>query len=172
MNRLARLGSPHPRWLAATLAVVFLAAPAAAEGPTPTATPHLFKDAFEKADTNDDGKLSEEEAKKGGFFSASSFKDTDYDQDGNVTLFELGKAVTKSTQDWLDHHDEHDTNDDGHVDKNEAKYGSRIYTVFDRADANKDSKVDQQEIKNYAAQSYYDESAGYPLVPNIINEKF
>lgn len=155
-------------------AATLVAAPVAslAADPTPAPTPHLFKQAFEKADTDDDGKLSADEAKKGGFFTAESFKDTDYDKDGNVTLYELGKAVTKSTQDWLDHHDEHDKNDDGHVDKNEAKFGSRIYTVFDRADANKDNRVDQQEIKDYAAQGYYSESAPYPLVPNIINEKF
>lgn len=149
-----------------------LARAAVAAEPEPQPTPHLFKQAFEEADTNDDGKLSREEAKKGGFFSAESFKDTDYDSDGNVTLFELGKAVTKSTKDWLDEHDQHDHDDDGHVDKNEAKFGSRIYTVFDRADANKDSKIDRDEIKSYAAQGYYSESAPYPLVPNIIDEKF
>ncbi len=149
-----------------------LVSPAVAEEPTPAPTPHLFKQAFDKADADADGKLSTDEAKKGGFFSAESFKDTDYDQDGNVTLYELGKAVTKSTKDWLDEHDEHDKNDDGHVDKDEAKFGSRIYTVFDRADANKDSRVDQQELKDYAAQGYYSESAAYPLVPNIINKKF
>lgn len=159
---------------AALVAAALVATPAAclAADPSPAPTAHLFKQAFEKADTNDDGKLSPEEAKKGGFFTAESFKDTDYDKDGNVTLYELGKAVTKSTQDWLDEHDEHDKNDDGHVDKNEAKFGSRIYTVFDRADANKDSRIDQQELEDYAAQGYYSESAPYPLVPNIINEKF
>ena len=168
MKRAPRLLRPS-----LALAALTLLGPALAHAePAPSPTPHLFQSAFEKADKNDDGKLSPEEAKKGGFFTNESFKDTDYDQDGNVTLFELGKAVTKSTQDWLDHHDEHDTNDDGHVDKNEAKFGSRIYTVFDRADANKDSKIDQQEIKDYASQSYYSESAAYPLVPNIIDEKF
>lgn len=161
------------RILVATLLVLAasLATRVAAE-PSPAPTPHLFQDAFDQADTNDDGKLSQEEAKKGGFFRAQSFKDTDYDQDGNVTLFELGKAVTQSTKDLLDEHEEHDKDDDGHVDKNEAAFGSRIYTVFDRADANKDSKVNRQELKDYAAQSYYSESANYPLVPNIINKKF
>ncbi len=164
MNRLL--------WMSAIAAWVAVATPAEATDPSPAPTPHLFKKAFDAADTDDDGKLSATEAKKGGFFSAESFKDTDYDEDGNVTLYELGKAVTKSTQDWLDVHDEHDKDGDGHVDKNEAKFGSRIYTVFDRADANKDSKVNQQEIKDYAAQGYYSESAPYPLVPNIINKKF
>ncbi|MDG2307121.1 MAG: hypothetical protein P8R42_21225 [Candidatus Binatia bacterium] len=160
--------------LSCLAAAVWISAGSAtyAADPTPAPTPHLFKQAFEAADADHDGKLSKDEAKKGGFFSAESFKDTDYDKDGNVTLFELGKAVTKSTKDWLDEHDDHDKDDDGHVDKNEAKFGSRIYTVFDRADANKDNRVDQREIKNYAAQSYYSESAPYPLVPNIINEKF
>jgi len=140
--------------------------------PTPAPPPPLFQKAFDEADQDDDGKLSPDEAKKGGFFTAKSFKDTDYDKDGNVTLYELGKAVTESTKDWLDEHDAQDKNDDGQVDKDEATYGSRIYTVFDRADANKDSRIDRQEIKDYAASGYYSESAPYPLVPNIINEKF
>ncbi len=154
------------------VALLLAATPGGAQTPGPSPTPHLFHSAFKKADLDADGKLSPEEAKKGGFFTTESFEKSDQNRDGNVTLFELGKAVAASTADWVDTHDEHDANDDGHVDRNEATFGSRIYTVFDRADTNRDDRVDRQEIKAYAAQGYYSETAPYPLTPNIINKKF
>jgi Ca2+-binding EF-hand superfamily protein len=162
MNRTCRI-------LAAS-AWIALAGPAIAQDSVPP--PPAFEAAFDKADENHDGKLTPDEAKSGGFFTGQTFKSADYDEDGTVTLYELGKAVAAGTKDWLGEHDQHDENDDGHVDKDEAKFGSRIRTVFDRADANKDDKIDQDEMKNWAATTYYSEDADYPIVPNIIDEKF
>ena len=138
--------------------------------PKPASNP--MDGAFEKADTDKDGKLSRDEAMSGGVYSGEAFDATDEDADGFVTLFELGEAVVKHSQGWMDEHDKHDANEDGQVDRNEAEFGTRIYTVFDRADKNKDDMLDSQEMKDWAASSYYSESASYPIAPNIINKKF
>ncbi len=127
---------------------------------------------FKKADADKDGNLSAREAKGTGFFRGESFDETDQDENGYVTLFELAQALTQSTQKWMNEHDEHDENDDGHVDRQEAEFGTRIYTVFDRADKDKDNRLNSQEMKDWAASSYYSESASYPLVPNIVDKKF
>lgn len=139
---------------------------------TAAGAPNAMDEAFSKADSDKDGKLSRDEAMSGGVYSGEAFDATDDDGDGFVTVFELGEAVLKHSQGWMNEHDEHDANDDGHVDRNEAEFGTRIYTVFDRADKNKDDKLDSQEMKDWAASSYYSESASYPLAPNIINKKF
>jgi Ca2+-binding EF-hand superfamily protein len=149
-----------------------LAVSVLAAEPTPAPTPRRIDHAFEKADADKDGQLSKQEAAAGGLFTAEAFYETDDDGDGYVSLFELGEAVAAHTRGWLDEHDKHDTNDDGHIDRNEATFGTRIYTVFDRADKNKDDQIDSQEMKDWAASSYYSESASYPIVPNIINKKF
>jgi len=143
-----------------------------AKAPEPTEAPEAIQRNFEKADTDKDGGLSPAEAKGTGFFRGESFDETDQDENGYVTLFELAQALTQSTQKWMSEHDEHDENDDGHVDRQEAEYGTRIYTVFDRADKDKDNRLNSQEMKDWAASSYYSESASYPLVPNIVDKKF
>lgn len=143
-----------------------------AEAPKPPEAPEAIEKNFRKADADKDGSLSPAEAKGTGFFRGESFDETDQDENGYVTLFELARALTQSTQKWMSEHDEHDENDDGHVDRQEAEYGTRIYTVFDRADKDKDNRLNSQEMKDWAASSYYSESASYPLVPNIVDKKF
>ena len=161
-------------WLLATtaLAATDEASKTAATEKSPPQAPAEIKENFEKADLDKDGSLSAAEAKGTGFFRGESFDETDQDENGYVTLFELAQALTQSTQRWMSEHDEHDENDDGHVDRQEAEYGTRIYTVFDRADKDKDNRLNSQEMKDWAASSYYSESASYPLVPNIIDKKF
>ena len=162
------------------LALFLLATPVAVAraetvaSPTPPAkkAPLVIEENFQKADADKDGSLSPKEAKGTGFFRGESFDETDQDENGYVTLFELAQALTQSTQKWMTEHDEHDENDDGHVDRQEAEFGTRIYTVFDRADKDKDNRLNSQEMKDWAASSYYSESASYPLVPNIIDKKF
>ena len=152
------------------------AEPEAAAEPSDSARPapasKEIQESFKKADADSDGNLSASEAKGTGFFRGESFDETDQDENGYVTLFELAQALTQSTQKWMTEHDEHDENDDGHVDRQEAEFGTRIYTVFDRADKDKDNRLNSQEMKDWAASSYYSESASYPLVPNIIDKKF
>jgi Ca2+-binding EF-hand superfamily protein len=148
------------------------AAPIAGAGeppPAPTAAPHLAEH-FDRADTDGDGRLDEEEATTAGFFSRSSFGDADRDSDGHVTLFELGKSVQGSLQKWLSQHDEADTDRDGYVSKDES--GTSLSTVFDRADRDGDGRLSRQELMDDVTHGYYSETATQPVVPNIIDERF
>jgi hypothetical protein len=146
------------------------AAPAFSE-PSPTPHPALAQ-SFDRADTDGDGQLSEKEAKAGGFFSRSTFGDVDRDSDGHVTLFELGKSVQGSLQDWLTKHDSADADHDGYVSKAEA--GDTLSTVFDRADSDKDGRLGRTELMDDVTNGYYSETSlqPQPIVPNIIDEKF
>lgn len=139
----------------------------------PSPTPHpALAEAFDRADTDGDGRLSEKEAKSGGFFSRSTFNDVDRDSDKTVTLFELGKAVQGSLQDWVNKHDTADANHDGYVSKEEA--GDTLSTVFDRADSDHDGRLGRQELMDDVTQGYYSETSlqPQPIAPNIIDEKF
>ena len=156
------------------VAIAALCAAAAAPVLAQTApTPHpALAQSFDRADTDGDGQLSEKEAKAAGFFSRSSYSDADRDSDGRVTLFELGKAVQGSLQDWVSKHDSADANHDGSVSKDEA--GDTLSTVFDRADKDKDGQLSRQELMDDVTQGYYSETSlqPQPIVPNIIDEKF
>ncbi|MBM4266104.1 MAG: hypothetical protein FJ144_05730 [Deltaproteobacteria bacterium] len=176
----ASLGRMKPTLARGTFALAFsltlslALAPAALAAPDPSPTP-AFQKAFQKADENGDGKLSPDEAKKAGFFSSSAadFKSADGDADGQVTLFELGKAVAQSASDSMSTHEKADKNKDGVVDKDEAAtLGEKLEGVFTNADENKDGMVDRGEMMNQVTNSYYSEDATEPVVPNIINEKF
>ena len=158
-----------PTLLLSTTLALATAVPAASPPPT---TPPSLDDAVTAADTDRSGALSPAEAKKGGFFVEESFPKTDGDGSGSVTLFELNSAIARSTQQWVREHDAHDTDDDGHVDREEAAPGSRIFTIFDRADTNNDGKLDLPEVRNFATRSYYSETAAYPVAPNLLNKKF
>ena len=106
-------------WLLATAALAAsdeATSTAPAEKSAPQA-PADIKANFKKADLDKDGSLSAAEAKGTGFFRGESFDETDQDENGYVTLFELAQALTQSTQRWMEEHDEHDENDDGHVDR-------------------------------------------------------
>jgi hypothetical protein len=140
--------------------------PAAAPTPPPALASH-----FDRADTDGDGRLSEKEAKAAGFFSRSSFGDADRDGDGHVTLFEVGKSVQSSLQQWLDHHDKADADDDGYVSRSEAGDGT-LSTVFDRVDRDRDGRLARDELMADVTHGYYSETATQPIVPNIIDERF
>jgi hypothetical protein len=158
------------RFVLVALCSLAAGSPALAQ-PSPTPHPALAE-SFDRADTDGDGRLSEKEAKAGGFFSRSTYGDVDRDSDGHVTLFELGKAVQGSLQDWVNKHDTADANHDGYVSKEEA--GDTLSTVFDRADRDKDGRLGRQELMDDVTQGYYSETSlqPQPIVPNIIDEKF
>ena len=158
--------------LLATLALFALAASARAAEPPARATPApALANYFDQADKNGDGRLSEKEAKAAGFFSRSSFADTDRDHDGYVTLFDLGKSVQSSLQQYLDQHDKSDADHDGYVSKSEAGDGP-LSTVFDRVDQDHDGRLSRDEVMDDVTHGYYSETATQPIVPNIIEEHF
>lgn len=157
------------RWLWLTCIATASIALAGEPPPAPTTPPHLA-DHFDRADTDGDGRLSKREATAAGFFSRSSFDSADRDSDGHVTLFELGKSVQGSLQDWLSQHDKADGDGDGHVSKSEA--GTTFSSVFDRADRDRDGRLSRQELMDDVIHGYYSETATQPIVPNIIDERF
>lgn len=161
---------PSSALLAAFALLGALSARAAEPPPAPSPPPALASH-FDKADTDGDGRLSEKEAKAAGFFSRSSFGDADRDRDGQVTLFELGKSVQSSLQQWVDRHDKADADHDGYVSRSEAGDGE-LSTVFDRVDQDHDGRLGRDELMDDVTHGYYSETATQPIVPNIIDERF
>ncbi|MEW6268380.1 MAG: hypothetical protein AB1689_03680 [Thermodesulfobacteriota bacterium] len=165
--------------LLATLAVLTTPAPGRAQQATPAtgtdegaASP--FADEFERADTDKDGRLSEEEAKKAGFFSTEqSFRGTDTDGDGVVTLFELGDALQKRLRHWTSESQRADADGDGYVTREEAQSaGGMLSEIFVRADRDRDGRIARDELDVYTRGAFYSETADPGVVPNIINKRF
>jgi Ca2+-binding EF-hand superfamily protein len=160
--------------LAATLLAGLCAAPVDAQDmPSGPATAKLAKE-FDQADTDKDGKLSDDEAKKAGFFTTDQkFDSVDADGDGQITLFEFGDAVQKRLRGYMSDRDSADKDGDGYVTEDEAKLsGSSILDIFRKADKDGDGKVARDEIDVYVHDSYYSETADRGVVPNIFNKKF
>ena len=140
---------------------------AAKGGPVP------FEEEFKRADVDKDGKVSVEEATAAGLFTDGSFKDFDEDKDGTVTLFELGDALQQRVRRWLSDFESADTDKDGYVSEAEAKAaGPSMLALFKRADRDEHGRLSREEFDLYARTSYYSETSGRGVVPNIFNKKF
>lgn len=172
---LRRPGSAA-RAVLATAALLLLAVPAAAQQASPgipAPGTAAFDKEFARADVNKDGKLTEEEAVQGGFFTDGQFKETDRDLDGQVTLFELGDAMQKKLRGYFDDSDRADTDKDGYVTEEEARAsGTSILDIFRRADRDGDGRVARDEIDVFTRDTYFSETQTRGVVPNIINKRF
>lgn len=163
--------------LAAT-ATLLAAAPGAAQQPTPAdddaSGAAAFEREFQRADTDKDGRLSEEEARRAGFFTSDqSFEATDADGDGTVTLFELGDALQKRLRQWMSESERADTDKDGYVTREEAESaGTSLAEIFVRADRDGDGRIARDELDLHARGAFYSETADPGVVPNIINKRF
>lgn len=163
--------------LAAT-AILLGAAPGAAQQPTPAdddaSAAAAFEREFQRADTDKDGRLSEEEARRAGFFTSDqSFEATDADGDGTITLFELGDALQKRLRHWLSESERADLDKDGYVTREEAESsGSLLAEIFTRADRDGDGRIARDELDLHARGAFYSETADPGVVPNIINKRF
>lgn len=159
----------------ATVALL-LAGPAAAQQASPgmpAPGTAAFDKEFARADVNKDGKLTEEEAVQGGFFTDGQFKETDRDLDGQVTLFELGDAMQKKLRGYFDDSDRADADKDGYVTEEEARVsGTSILDIFRRADRDGDGRVARDEIDVFTRDTYFSETQTRGVVPNIINKRF
>jgi Ca2+-binding EF-hand superfamily protein len=164
-----------PRSFAAALVALGLsAAPAAAQDmPTGPATSKL-QTKFEQADTDKDGKLSDEEARTAGFFTTDEpMNSVDTDRDGQVTLFELADAVQRRLRASMSSRDAADKDADGFVSEDEARTsGGSILEIFRRADRDSDGRVSRDEIDVFVHDSYFSETADRGVVPNIFNKRF
>lgn len=132
--------------IAAVLAILSSVSHAADEGGG------KLEAAFKKADKDNDGSLDKEEAKAMPRV-AKNFDVIDADKDGTVTLDEIRAAMMKSGKGM---HDKAvakfkaaDKDNDGTLDKEEAKAMPGVARNFDAIDADKDGTVSEQEIHEF-----------------------
>jgi Ca2+-binding EF-hand superfamily protein len=108
--------------------------------------------AFKKADKNNDGTLSKDEAKSMPRV-AKNFDAIDADKDGTVSLDEIRSSMKKIGKEMHDRAVERfksaDKDNDGTLTKDEAKAMPRVAKNFDAIDADKDGTVSEQEIHDY-----------------------
>lgn len=108
--------------------------------------------AFKKADKDNDGTLTRDEAKAMPRV-AKNFDAIDADKDGTVSLDEIrgkAKAAGKAMHDRAaDKFMAADKDNDGTLDKNEARAMPRVAKNFDAIDADKDGTVSGQEIHDF-----------------------
>jgi Ca2+-binding EF-hand superfamily protein len=158
--------------LAPLVGSLLLALPVLAQTPTGSGTPAGdagFTERFRQADTNGDGSLSEEEARKANFEFSRDFNSVDRDHNGLVTLFELGEALQAHIGNWTSA----DANHDGKVTEEEARKGApSLASIFFRADMNGDRVVDREEYETYTRRQLYDNVDLPYVVPNIIDKRF
>ncbi len=108
--------------------------------------------AFKKADTDNDGTLTKDEAKSMPRV-AKHFDAIDADKDGTVSLDEIRASMKQAGKAMHDRAVERfksaDKDNDGTLTKDEAKAMPRVAKNFDAIDADKDGTVSEQEIHDY-----------------------
>jgi Ca2+-binding EF-hand superfamily protein len=108
--------------------------------------------AFNKADTDNDGTLTRDEAKSMPRV-AKKFDAIDADKDGTVSLDEIRASMKQAGNAMHDRAVERfksaDKDNDGTLTKDEAKAMPRVAKNFDTIDADKDGTVSEQEIHDY-----------------------
>lgn len=109
---------------------------------------------FEEADANKDGVLDKEEAKAA---CKMDFAKMDTDKNGTLSKEELN-ACGRHKHDHHDHalHEKRtqefnaaDKDNDGTLDREEAKKLPRVFKNFDAIDVDKDGTVDRDEVHEY-----------------------
>jgi Ca2+-binding EF-hand superfamily protein len=106
-------------------------------------------DAFKKADTDNDGSLTKDEAKplKG---VSKHFDAIDFDKSGTVTMDEITSHLGSMKKAMFAKGEakfkEADKDHDGTLDKEEAKALPRVSKNFDAIDTDKDGTVSMEEI--------------------------
>ena len=113
---------------------------------------HQLEEQFKKADKDNDGTLTKEEAKAMPHV-AKHFKEIDNDNDGTVSMDEI-RAFMKSHKDDAHKRGEErfkkaDKDNDGTLTKEEAKAMPNVYKNFDAIDTDKDSTVTLEEVHDY-----------------------
>ena len=108
--------------------------------------------AFKKADTDNDGTLTKDEAKSMPRV-AKHFAAIDTDKDGTVSLDEIRASMKKSRKAMhvrgVERFKAADTDNDGTLTKGEAKSLPRVAKNFDAIDTDRDGTVSEKEIHDY-----------------------
>jgi len=108
--------------------------------------------AFKKADADNDGTLTRNEAKSMPRV-AKHFDAIDTDKDGTVSLDEVRVSMKKAGKEMHDRGVERfkaaDKDNDGTLTKDEAKAMPRVAQNFDAIDTDKDGTVSEKEIHAY-----------------------
>ena len=109
-------------------------------------------DAFKKADKDSDGTLDKEEAKalKG---VSKHFDEIDFDKSGTVSMEEITAHLNSMKKEMHAKGEQNfkkaDKDNDGTLDKEEAKALPRVSKNFDAIDTGKDGTVSMEEIHNF-----------------------
>ena len=108
--------------------------------------------AFKKADKDNDGTLTKDEAKSMPRV-AKNFDSIDTGQDGTVSLDEIHASMKQMGKEMHDRGVEKfkaaDKDTDGTLTKDEAKSMPRVAKNFDAIDADKDGTVSEKEIHDF-----------------------
>jgi Ca2+-binding EF-hand superfamily protein len=104
--------------------------------------------AFKKADTDNDGTLTKQEAKSMPRV-AKHFVAIDSDKDGTVSLAEIRASMHKAHERGVERFKAADKDNDGTLTREEAKSMPRVAKYFDAIDTDKDGTVSEQEIHDY-----------------------
>ncbi len=111
-----------------------------------------LEEQFNKADKDNDGTLTKEEAKAMPPV-AKHFKEIDTDKDGTVSMDEIRAFMKSHKGDAHERGKERfnkaDKDNDGTLTKEEAKAMPNVYKNFDAIDTDKDGTVTLEEIHNY-----------------------
>lgn len=108
--------------------------------------------AFKKADKDNDGTLTKDEAKSMPRV-AKNFDAIDTDKDGTVSLAEIHASLMQKGKEMHDRGMERfkaaDKDKDGTLTKDEAKSMPRVAKNFDAIDTDKDGTVSEKEIHDF-----------------------
>ena len=136
----------------------------AADAGKPGEKKYRMEEHFKKADKDNDGTLTRDEAKAMPHV-AKHFKEIDTDKDGTVSMDEI-RAFMKSHKDAHRSGEERfkkaDKDNDGTLTKDEAKAMPNVYKNFDAIDTDKDGTVTLEEIHNFMKAKREEHKAAKP----------
>ncbi len=126
-----------------------------------------MEEQFKKADKDNDGTLTKEEAKAIPHV-AKHFDEIDTDKDGTVSMDEI-RAFGKSHKGDAHKRGEEqfkkaDKDNDGTLTREEAKAMPNVYKNFDAIDTDKDGTVTLEEVHNYMKAKREQNKAAKPQV--------
>jgi Ca2+-binding EF-hand superfamily protein len=151
-----------------------LAAPTAAQTVPPVGTDATLEETFRRADADGNGALTRNEAirAKLSLSDKKTFNSVDNDQNGVVTLFELGDALQKRIRSWSSDVGSADRDGDGELSEEEARSNSSLSQIFRSADRNKNGKMDRDEYETFSRRNLYGNVDLPYVAPNIFEKKF